>query len=201
MNNPKRYNMYLLAVKKVHESRLFTSPHIKYVFTKNDRKPQFLIGISDEIDEINCIYELCSDNRLIYLEDLEYADSIFSDITEDCEEGFILSVMSEGYDPVFIDIQTHVCLWDYIDYYITEIEKEKETIIKYLEFCYSTGISSYLLSEYSDILINNLYSIYFKDPFMILIHKTHDNFLVSNSYEDGYINSLFKRQDQEKRHE
>ena len=54
MEKSTRKNMYLLANKKVHESLLFTNPYIKYVLMKNERKPQFIIGIYDDIDEINC---------------------------------------------------------------------------------------------------------------------------------------------------
>lgn len=45
MEKSIRKNMYLLANKKVHESLLFTNPYIKYVLMKNERKPQFIIGM------------------------------------------------------------------------------------------------------------------------------------------------------------
>lgn len=72
-------------------------------------------------------------------------------------------MISEGYEPVFIDIQTHIKLWDFIDYYIDTVNAEIDTILNYLNYCYSSGINSNLLSEYSDIIINDLYAIYMKD--------------------------------------
>lgn len=163
MEKSKRKNMYLLANKKVQESLLFTNPYIKYVLMKNERKPQFIIGIYDVIDEINCVYEPHPDNAPVFLEDLEYKHHIFSEETEACEEGYILSLISEGYEPVFIDIQTHVKLWDFIDYHMDTVDSEKATVLCYLKYCRSSGISPDLLSEYSDITINDLYAIYMKD--------------------------------------
>lgn len=163
MEKSKRKNMYLLANKKVHESLLFTNPYIKYVLMKNERKPQFIIGIYDDIDEINCVFEPNNDNDQVILEDLEYKHPIFSEETEVCEEGYILSMISEGYEPVFIDIQTHVKLWDFIDYHIDTVDAEIDTIMDYLNYCHSSGINPSLLSEYSDIVINDLYAIYLKD--------------------------------------
>lgn len=163
MEKSTRKNMYLLANKKVHESLLFINPYIKYVLMKNERKPQFIIGIYDDMDDINCIFEPKNDNDQVILEDLEYKHPIFSKETDVCEEGYILSVISEGYEPVFIDIQTHIKLWDFIDYYIDTMDAEIDTIMNYLNYCYSSGINSNLLSEYSDIIINDLYAIYMKD--------------------------------------
>lgn len=163
MEKSKRKNLYLLANKKVHESLLFTNPYIKYVLMKNERKPQFIIGIYDDIDEINCVFEPNNDDDQVILEDLEYKHPIFSEETGVCEEGYILSMISEGYEPVFIDIQTHIKLWDFIDYYINTVNVEIDIIMNYLNYCSSTGINSILLSEYSDIIINDLYAIYMKD--------------------------------------
>ena len=163
MEKSTRKNMYLLANKILHESLLFITPYIKYVLMKNERKPQFIIGIYDDIDDINCIFEPKNDNEQVILEDLEYSHPIFSKETEVCEEGYILSMISEGYEPVFIDIQTHVKLWDFIDYHMDTVDSEKATILCYLKYCRSSGISPDLLSEYSDITINDLYAIYMKD--------------------------------------
>lgn len=72
-------NMYLLAVKKVHKSLLFTNLYIKYVLAKNVRKPKFIIGIFDDIDEINCVYKPHLNNATVLLENLKYDHPIFSE--------------------------------------------------------------------------------------------------------------------------
>lgn len=163
MDQSNRKKLFLLVVKKVHESLLFTNPQIKYILMKNERKPQFIIGIFDDIDEINCIYEPCPNNVPIFIENLEYSHPIFSEMTESCEEGYILSMIDEGYEPIYIDIQTHAHLWDYIDYFMTEMDHTKDTIIKYLEYCRASGIHPSVLIEYSDMYINDLYAIYIND--------------------------------------
>ena len=83
MEKSIRKNMYLLANKKLHESLLFINPYIKYVLMKNERKPQFIIGIYDDIDDINCIFEPKNDNEQVIIEDLEYKHPIFSEETDD----------------------------------------------------------------------------------------------------------------------
>ena len=190
MEKSIRKNMYLLANKKVHESLLFTNPYIKYVLMKNERKPQFIIGIYDDIDELDCVFEPNNDNDQVILEYLEYKHPIFSEETEACEEGYILSLISEGYEPVFIDIQTHVKLWDFIDYHMDTVDSEKETILCYLEFCLNAGINPDLLSEYSDISINNLYKLFIKDTYSILCYNKYGNFLSLDHDGNDYVLGL-----------
>lgn len=43
------------------------------------------------------------------------------------------------------------------------MDAEIDTIMNYLNYCYSSGINPILLSEYSDMIINDLYAIYMKD--------------------------------------
>lgn len=191
MEKSIRKNMYLLANKKVHESLLFTNPYIKYVLMKNERNPQFIIGIYDDIDELHYVFEPNNDNDQVILEDLEYKNPIFSEETEVCEEGYILSLISNGYEPVFIDIQTHVKLWDFIDYHMDTVDYEKATIICYLKYCRSSGITPELLFEYSDITINDLYAIYMEDENMILCYNKSNTYIFLDHESNKYtIESL-----------
>ena len=187
MEKSTRKNMYLLAVKKVHESLLFTNPYIKYVLVKNERKPKFIIGIFDDIDEINCVYKPHLNNSTVLLENLKYNHPVFSEQTEMCEEGYILSLIDDGFVPVFIDIKSHANLWDHIDYYMGYFDTKKDIIIQYLKFCQSSGINLTLLSEYSDLSINDLYYLYIKNEQMIFYFNKGENFISLNFHEDGYI--------------
>ena len=187
MNKLIKKNMYLLANKTVYESRLFIDPQIKYIFMKNERKPQFVIGIYDPVDEIECIFNSVTADESISLENLKYSHPIFSEETGVCEEGYLLSLMDEKYESIFIDIPTHAKLWDFIDYYMDILDSKEDMIIKYLEFSRSSGINSILLSEYSDSIINNLYAIYLKDEKMILSYNKCDNYVYLDHDENGYI--------------
>lgn len=187
MDTMIKKNMYLLANKVVHESRLFTNPQIKYVFIKNERKPQFVIGVRDDIDEIECIFHTSQANEPTLLEDLTYNHPIFSQETEVCEEGYLLSLMDEGYEPIFIDIQSHANLWDFIDYYMDILDSKEDTITKYIDYCALSGINPTLLSEYSDLIINDLYDVYIKEDQMIFCFNKDGDYIFLNHHDNEYI--------------
>lgn len=96
-------------------------------------------------------------------------------------------MISEGYEPVFIDIQTHIHLWDFIDYHIGTVDTEKDTLLHYLEYCHSSDIAPSLLLEYSDVTFNNLYDIFLNDKQSIFFYNALGGYIFLNHHDNGFL--------------
>lgn len=173
-----------IVMNEIYNSNLYENPRIDFVLVKKiNGKNYYSVGVSNKLDPTKAyLFRPKAKAKSIPIQNVRYDKQKYRDLFDECIEGYVLQQIQKGYDIVFMSIAFHISMWEFVNLYYENIEYFDEGLTNYFRFCYETGISSTLLSNYTYIPFPD-FIYYFLDE--ITYEFAHD--LVEKLIEDNMI--------------
>lgn len=132
----------------------FDDPTIKFVLHENKN---YIVGVCNDSQSYVCFL---NDKRVkVILEnEIKIKRKYKSDVVESLES-FLLMKLNQGYEIAYFMLSVHFSMWDFIDYFIEEVDIFSIGVVKYLNYCIRTGISYELIDNYGYFSASDLITI------------------------------------------
>lgn len=139
------------VISEIFNSKLYEHPHVDFVLVKEvNGKNYYTVGISDKLDPSKAyLFRPKAKAKSIPIQNVRYEKPKYRELFDECIEGYVLQQIQKGYEIVFMSIAFHIAVWEFVDAHYLNIEWFGDGVINYFQFCYETGISSTLLSNYT----------------------------------------------------
>ena len=139
------------VVSEIFNSKLYEHPHIDFILIKEvNGKSYYTAGVSDKLDSSKVyLFRPKAKAKSIPIQNVRYENPKYRELFDECIEGYVLHQIQKGYEIAFMSIAFHIAVWEFVDAHNLNIEWFGDGVTKYFQFCFDTGISSTLLSNYT----------------------------------------------------
>ena len=146
---------------------------IDYILIQNKNGiEKYMIGIT--CDKEDYIISPQSNKIVINAKNIKYKKR-YKELFEERIEGFILTKLNDGYEPVYMTMDTHCRLWEFINIHQEEMDYISNGLYKYFGFCNETGITHKTLEHFYGAKLNDIYWMFVENCFndyQILLSET-----------------------------
>lgn len=170
------------VMQEIYNSNLYKEPNIEFVLVKKiNGKNYYTIGLFDKQNPNEVyLFRPKAKAKSIPAHNIRYENPNYREHFDECIEGYVLQQIQKGYEIVFMSIAFHIAIWEFVDIHYENIEYFGIGIISYFRFCYDTGISSTLLSNYTYIPFPDFINIFLDEISYESVHDLVEKLLLDN---------------------
>lgn len=182
------------AAELVAESQLFQNSIIDFVLSKKlKNKTKYIIGITDNHNQEQCfLFKPDTKEKVINSCSLHYKNKIERELFDECIEGYLLFCLDSGYQLSYMNLQSHICVWDFLETYLFELNYMIKGVKNYLQFCKETGITLLLINSYTNSFYPDFFSFFMNEQFnlQLIVQQSVGKIDVLLGYQSDLFNSV-----------
>lgn len=171
MNLTERIKNITLAIQLTRET--FELAELNYILIKPDKgRTDFIMGVSSL--EGNFVFMPYHKTSVIEEDKIQYKRK-YRELFDESIEGYILLMLEKGYSILWMGLDYHYYMWDFIDFFIDVMDEIPVGISSYVRFCKDNGITKKVIENLIFESVNDIVGIFnddIIDEYKIILSET-----------------------------
>lgn len=149
----------MLAIQLAREN--FELAELKYILIKPDKGiTDFIMGVSSL--EGNFVFMPYHKTPIVEEDSIQYKRK-YRELFDECIEGYILLMLEKGYNILWMGMELHYYMWDFIDFFIDVMDEIPTGISTYVHYCKNNGITKEIIEDQMLESVNDIVGVFNDD--------------------------------------